>query len=44
MDKDGFHQMMEGNDWTYSSLFSDKEFLNDSWQKYTCTDVTCQVY
>ena len=32
--------MMEGNDWTYSPLFSDKEFLNDSWHKYTCTE-TC---
>ena len=32
--------MMEGNDWTYSPLFSDKEFLNDDWHKYTCTE-TC---
>ena len=31
---------MEGNDWTYSSLFSDKEFLNEDWHKYTCTE-TC---
>ena len=23
--------MMEGNDWTYSPLFSDKEFLNEDW-------------
>ena len=29
MDEDSFHQMMEGNDWTYSPLFSDKEFLNE---------------
>ena len=35
MDEDSFHRMMEGNDWTYSPLFSDKEFLNDGWHKYT---------
>ena len=35
MDKDSFHQMMEGNDWTYYPLFSDKEFLNEDWHKYT---------
>ena len=35
MDEDSFHQMMEGNDWTYYSLFSDKEFLNEDWHKYT---------
>ena len=29
MDEDSFHQMMEGNDWTYYPLFSDKEFLNE---------------
>ena len=40
MDQDSFHQMMEGNDWTYSPLFSDKEFLNEDWHKYTCTE-TC---
>ena len=40
MDKDSFHRMMQGNDWTYSQLFSDKEFLNDNWHKYTCTE-TC---
>ena len=32
--------MMEVNDWTYPHLFSDKEFLNDGWHKYTCTE-TC---
>ena len=32
--------MMEGNDWTYSPLFSDREFLNEDWHKYTCTE-TC---
>ena len=31
MDEDSFHQKMEGNDWTYYSLFSDKEFLNEDW-------------
>ena len=40
MDEESFHRMMEGNDWTYSPLFSDKEFQNDGWHKYTCTE-TC---
>ena len=40
MDEDSFHRMMEGNGWTYSPLFSDKEFLNEDWYKYTCTE-TC---
>ena len=30
----------EGNDWTCSPLFSDKEILNDDWYKCTCTE-TC---
>ena len=38
MDEDSFHRMVEGNDWTYSPLFSDKEFLNEDWHKYTCTE------
>ena len=42
MDEDSFHRMMEGNDWTYTPLFSDKEFLNEGWHKYTCTE-TCAV-
>ena len=29
---------MESNDWTYYSLFSDKEFLNEDWHKYTCIE------
>ena len=40
MDENSFHQMMEVNDWTYSPLFSDKEFLNEGWHKHTCTE-TC---
>ena len=40
MDENSFHCMMKGNDWTYSPLFSDKEFLNEDWHKYTCTE-TC---
>ena len=40
MEENSFHRMMEGNDWTYSPLFSDKEFQNDGWHKYTCTE-TC---
>ena len=38
MDEESYHRMMEGNDWTYSPLFSDKEFQNDDWHKYTCTE------
>ena len=38
MDEDSFHQMMEGNDWTCYPLFSDKEFLNEDWHKYTCIE------
>ena len=38
IDEDNFHQKMEGNDWTYSSLFSDKEFLNEDWHNYTCIE------
>ena len=38
MDEDSFHQMMEGNDWTYSPLFSDKEFLNEDWHKNKCIE------
>ena len=34
INEDNFHQMMEGNDRTYSPLFSDKEFLNDGWHKF----------
>ena len=30
--------MMEGSGWTYSPLFSDKEFINEDWHKYTCTE------
>ena len=33
-----FHQMMEGNDQIHVPLFSDKEFLNEDWHKYTCTE------
>ena len=40
MDEDSLHQMMQGNDWTYSPLFSDKEFLKEDCHKYTCTE-TC---
>ena len=29
---------MEGNDLTYYPLFSDKEFLNEDWHNYTCTE------
>ena len=38
MDEDNFRQKMEGNDWTYYSLFSDKEFLNEDWHNYTCIE------
>ena len=33
-----FNQMMEGYDQIYAPLFSDKEFLNEDWHKYTCTE------
>ena len=29
---------MKGNDQIYALLFSDKEFLNEDWHKYTCTE------
>ena len=29
MDEENFHRIMEGNDWNYSPLFSDKEFKNE---------------
>ena len=36
MDDDAFHYMMSvGGDWTYSTLLSDKVFLNDKWHTYT---------
>ena len=38
MDEDSIHQEMEGNDLTYYPLFSDKEFLNEDWQNYTCIE------
>ena len=38
MNEDSFYQMMEGNDWTYYPLFSDKEVLNEDWHKYTCIE------
>ena len=40
MDEESFHRMMEGNDWTYSTLFSDKELQNEDWHKYICSE-TC---
>ena len=43
MDEESFHRMMEGNDWTYSPLFSDKEFLNEDWHKYTCTETYAAI-
>ena len=43
MDEESFHRMMEGNDWTYSPLFSDKEFQNEDWHKYTCTETCASI-
>ena len=43
MDEDSFHRMMEGNDWTYSPLFCDKKFLNDSWHKKTFTEACAAI-
>ena len=42
MDEDSFHQMMEAKDQICAPLFSDKEFLNEDWHKYTCTE-SCAV-
>ena len=36
--EDIFYQKLEGNDQIYVPLFSDKEFLNEDWHKYTCTE------
>ena len=41
IDEDNFHQEMKGNDLTYYPLFSDKEFLNEDWQNYTCIVESC---
>ena len=38
IDEDNFHQEMKGSDLTYYPLFSDKEFLNEDWQNYTCIE------
>ena len=48
MDEDSFHQMMEGNgrkgkEMTYYPLFSDKEFLNEDWHKYTCIEACAAI-
>ena len=36
--EDSFDQKMGGNDQIHTSLFSDKEFLNEDWHKHTCTE------
>ena len=36
--EDSIDQMMEGNDQIHTSLFSDKEFLNEDRHKYICTE------
>ena len=36
--EDSFDQRMEVSDQIYTPLFSDKEFLNEDWHKYTCTE------
>ena len=38
LEEDSCHKMMEGNDQIYTPLFSDKEFLNEDWKKYICTE------
>ena len=43
MDEDSFHQKMEANDWTYYSLFNDKEFLNEDWHNYTCIESSAAI-
>ena len=36
--EESFDQKMEGNDQIHTSLFSDKEFLNENWHKHACTE------
>ena len=36
--QDSFDHKMEVNDQIHTSLFSDKEFQNEDWHKYTCTE------
>ena len=38
MDEDSFYWMMEDDDQLYALLFSGKEFLNEDWHKYICTE------
>ena len=38
MNQESCHKMREGNDQIDTSLFSDMGFLNEDWNKYTCTE------
>ena len=38
MNQESCHRMIEGNDQIDTSLFSDMGFLNEDWNKYTCTE------
>ena len=38
MDQEGCHIMIEGNDQIDTPFFSDRGFLNEDWNKYTCTE------
>ena len=38
MDQESCHKMIEGNDQIDTPLFSDRGFLNEDWNKYTCTE------
>ena len=38
IDQESCHKMIEGSDQIYTPLFSDKGFLNEDWNKYTCTE------
>ena len=38
MNQESCHTMIEGNGQIDSSLFSDMGFLNEDWNKYTCTE------
>ena len=38
MNQESCHKMIEGNDQIDTPLFSDMGFLNEDWNKYTCTE------
>ena len=43
MDQESCHKMIEGNDQIDTPLFSDRGFLNEDWNKYTCTESCASI-